>query len=45
MKEAIARKEDSLKERGKSGTEANKARFKNMKNWAKKVVAKPKPCH
>ena len=24
----------------KSGTEANKARYKNIKNWAKKMVAK-----
>ena len=40
MKEAIARKKDAHKEMCKSGTEANKARCKNMKNWAKKVVAK-----
>ena len=40
MKEAIARKKDAHKEMCKSGTEANKARYKNMKNWAKKVVTK-----
>ena len=40
MKEAIARKKDAQKEMCKRGTEANKARYKNMKNWAKKVVAK-----
>ena len=40
MKEAIARKKDAHKEMCKSGTEANKARYKNMKNQAKKVVAK-----
>ena len=38
--EAIARKKDAHKEMLKSGTEANKARYKNMKNRAKKVVAK-----
>ena len=40
MKEAIARKKDVHKEMCKSGTEANKARYKNMKNRAKKVVVK-----
>ena len=40
MKEAIARKEDAHKEMCKSGTEAHKARYKNMKNRAKKVIAK-----
>ena len=40
MKEAIARKKDVHKEMCKSGTEANKARYKHMKNQAKKVVAK-----
>ena len=40
VKEAIARKKDVHKEMCKSGTEANKARYKNMKNQAKKVVAK-----
>ena len=40
MKEAIARKKDAQKEIFKRGTEAHKARYKNMKNWAKKVVAK-----
>ena len=40
MKEAIARKKDAHKEMCKSGTEANKARYKNMKNQAKKVVTK-----
>ena len=39
VKEVIARK-DVHKEMCKSGTEANKARYKNMKNWAKKVVVK-----
>ena len=32
VKEAIARKKDAHKEMSKSGTEANKARYKNMKN-------------
>ena len=32
MKEAVARKKDAHKEMCKSGTEANKARYKNMKN-------------
>ena len=40
MKEAIARKKDAHKEMCKSGTQVNKARYKNMKNRAKKVVAK-----
>ena len=40
MKEALARKKDVHKEMCKSGTEANKAKYKNMKNRAKKVVAK-----
>ena len=40
VKEAIARKNDAQKEMCKSRTEANKARYKNRKNQAKKVVAK-----
>ena len=36
----LARKKDAYKEMCKSGTEAIKARYKNMKNRAKKVVAK-----
>ena len=40
VKEAIARKKDAHKEMCKIGTEVNKARYKNMKNRAKKVVAK-----
>ena len=36
----IARKKDAHKEMCKSRTEANKARYKNMKNRAKKVVTK-----
>ena len=40
MKKAIARKKDAHKEMCKSGTETNKARYKNMKNRAKKVVTK-----
>ena len=36
VKKAIARKNDAQKEMRKSGTEANKARYKNMKNRAKK---------
>ena len=40
MKEAIARKKDAHKKMCKSATEVNKARYKNMKNQAKKVVAK-----
>ena len=40
VKKAIARKKDAHKEMYKSGTEANKARYKNMKNRAKKVVTK-----
>ena len=39
-KEAIATKKDAHKEMRKSGSEANKARYKNMKNRTKKVVAK-----
>ena len=35
VKEAIARKKDAHKEMRKSGTEANKARYKSMKNCAK----------
>ena len=37
---AMARKKDAHKEMCKSGTEVNKARYKNMKNQGKKVVAK-----
>ena len=40
VKEAIIKKKDEHKEMGKSGIEANKARYKNMKNRAKKVVVK-----
>ena len=40
VKEAIAGKKDAHKEVYKSGKEVNKARYKNMKNRAKKVVAK-----
>lgn len=40
VKEAIARKKDARNEMCKSGTEANKIRYKNMKNRAKKVVRK-----
>ena len=40
VKEAIARKKDVHKEMCKSRTEANKARYKNMKNRAKNVVIK-----
>ena len=40
MKEARASKKDAHKETCKSGIEANKARYKNMKNLAKKVVVK-----
>ena len=40
VKEAIARKKDALKEMRKNDTEENKARYKNMKNRAKKVVAR-----
>ena len=40
VKEAIARKQDAHKEMRKSGTKANKARYQNMKNRAKKMVAK-----
>ena len=42
MKEAIARKKDVHKELCKSRTETNKARYKNVKNRAKKVVTKTK---
>ena len=40
VKEAIARKKDAYKELCKNGTDENKARYKNMKNRAKKMVAK-----
>ena len=40
VKEAIARKEDTHKEMCKSETEANMARYKNIKNRGKKVVLK-----
>ena len=40
VKEAIARKKDAHEEMCKSRTEANKARYKNMKNRANKVVVK-----
>ena len=41
VKDVIARKKDvHSTEMCKSGTETNKARYKNMKNQAKKVVAK-----
>ena len=40
VKEAIAKKKDVHKEMCKNGTEANKARYKNMMNQAKKVVTK-----
>ena len=40
VKEAIARKKDAHKEMHESGTDATKAIYKNMKNQAKKVVAK-----
>ena len=40
MKEVIARKKDVHKEMCKGGTEGNKARYKDMKNRANKVVAK-----
>ena len=36
VKEAIARKKDAHKEMCKSRTEANKARYKNMKNWQRR---------
>ena len=39
-KEAIGRKKHAHEEMCKSGTEANKATYKNMKNRANKVVAK-----
>ena len=37
---SVVRKKDAHKEVRKSGTEVNKARYKNTKNRAKKVVAK-----
>ena len=40
VKEAIVRKKDAHKEMCKRGNKANKARYKNMKNRAKKVFAK-----
>ena len=40
MKEAEARKKDAHKEMCKSGTKANKARYKYIKDRAKKLVAK-----
>ena len=40
VKEAITRKKDAHKKLRKSGTEVNKARYKNVKNRANKVVAK-----
>ena len=40
MKEAIARKKDAHNETCKGRTGANKTRYKNMKNWARKVVVK-----
>ena len=40
MKEAIARKKEAHKVLCKNRTEENKARYKNMKNRANKVVAK-----
>ena len=40
VKETIARKKDVHKAMCKSETGANKARYKNMKNRAKKVVLK-----
>ena len=40
MKEAIARNKDAREEMCKSRTEVDKARYKNMKNRAKKVVSK-----
>ena len=40
VREAIARKKDAHKEMCKSGTEGNKARYRNIKNWAEKVVAR-----
>ena len=45
MKEAIARKKDSHKEMCKSGTKANKARYKNISGSRGKVegVATPPP--
>ena len=40
MKEAIAKTKDAHREMCKSGTETNKARDKNRKNRAKKLVVK-----
>ena len=40
VKKAIGRKKDAHKEMCKSGTEVNKASYKNMKNQANKMVAK-----
>ena len=40
VKEAITRRKDAYKELCKNGTDENKARYKNMKNHAKKMVAK-----
>jgi hypothetical protein len=40
VKEAIARKKVAFKEMCKNGTDENKALYKNMRNRAKKVVAK-----
>ena len=40
VKEVVTRKKNAHKEMCKSGTEVNKARYKNMKNQAKKVLAK-----
>ena len=40
VKEAIARKKDARKEMLKNVTEESKAKYKNMKNRAKKVVAR-----
>ena len=39
-KEATLREKDAHKAMCKSGAEANKVRYKNMKNRAKKVVVK-----
>ena len=38
--DTVVSKKDAHKEMYKSRTEANKARYQNMKNQAKKVVAK-----
>ena len=40
VREAIARKKDAHKQMCKTGTEANKARYNNIKNQAKKVEVK-----